>query len=73
MNALQLELVTSHAHEFQLEKMIDESTLPDVLEVLADICEEKSAHILASYDDKNLAAFWAARAYLIRTCAGDCS
>lgn len=42
-----------------LEKIIDSSSLEQVLENLGDICREKAGHIRASYSDKATALTWA--------------
>jgi len=41
-----------------LENMIDTYSLSEVLSYIADICSEKAEHIIASYNDKNLAGAW---------------
>lgn len=44
--------------EFQLEQLIDERSLPEVLEMIQGICYEKAQHIEANYQDKTLARLW---------------
>jgi hypothetical protein len=48
-----------------LEAFIDEYTLAEVLEKLANICREKADHIRTSYSDKTLAQTWDDDAKLI--------
>jgi len=42
----------------RLEDMIDTTSLPEVLELIAEVCLEKAWHIQATYGDKELAALW---------------
>ena len=53
-----------------LESLIDSSSLADVLETLAEICDGKSQHIAENWQDKPLAAQWNRAASRIGTCAG---
>jgi len=41
-----------------LESWIDADSLSHVLAMVADVCDEKAEHILASYDDEDTAAEW---------------
>jgi hypothetical protein len=41
-----------------LEEMIDKNSLRTVLELIAEICTEKAAHIEANWQDKSLAKLW---------------
>jgi hypothetical protein len=43
----------------QLEKMVDRTSLSDILSLLAIICEEKTDHIRANWQDKTTANVWA--------------
>jgi hypothetical protein len=43
----------------QLEKMVDRTSLSDILLLLAVICEEKTDHIRANWQDKTTANVWA--------------
>jgi hypothetical protein len=45
-----------------LEPILDKTTLADLLLALSRVCDEKSDHILASYDDSALASVWERRA-----------
>lgn len=42
----------------RLEAMIDESGLGDVLDALAEICEEKAEHVESNWQDRSLARLW---------------
>ena len=41
-----------------IEKHIDRIGLPQMLELIAIICDEKAEHIRASYQDEPLAVAW---------------
>lgn len=42
----------------ELESAVDVSSLSEVCSVLADICREKSEHVLTNWQDKKLAKEW---------------
>lgn len=42
----------------ELEQMIDRYTVTGVVELMADICGEKSQHILEAYQDKATSKYW---------------
>lgn len=44
--------------EKTLEKLIDQTSLTDVLHALADICHAKAEHIAANWQDRSLAEDW---------------
>ena len=41
-----------------LEKLIDDDSLCNILELIAEICYEKSDHIMANYRDLYLSSLW---------------
>ena len=41
-----------------LERMIDSYGLWEIVDTLAQLCSEKSDHIMCSYSDKSLARAW---------------
>jgi len=51
-------MTTKEIYSEQLEKMIDTITLPQVLELIADICEAKGQHIAENWQDEPLAKLW---------------
>ena len=42
----------------QLEKLIDEGSIPEVIEEIGIVCREKANHIQQSYDDQETAQIW---------------
>src|SRR3972149_6284027 len=49
-----------------LEQAIDSTTLADVLEAIADICAEKSAYIMETWQDRSLSQRWLDAARMVR-------
>ena len=43
---------------WQLERLIDRSSLPMVLEALAAVCGEKADHVRTNWQDNALATVW---------------
>jgi hypothetical protein len=52
-----------------LESMIDSSSLADVLETLAEICDGKAQHIAENWQDHGLAAKWIQASGRVGHCA----
>lgn len=44
--------------KYQLESMIDKSSLNDVLAMLAEICHEKADHLRCNWQDEAAAKEW---------------
>jgi len=44
--------------KFQLEEMIDQSSLNDLLEMLAEVCHEKADHLRSNWQDEAAARDW---------------
>ena len=44
--------------KYQLEQMIDSTSLKDVLNAINDICQEKGEHIRTNWQDAKLAQRW---------------
>ena len=42
----------------QVEKLMDEMTLPQMIELMSNICYEKGSHIRENWQDNNLAKLW---------------
>ena len=55
----------SQHQETALELLIDECGLCAVLQSLSSICDQKSSHILESYNDKQLSKAWASASGVI--------
>lgn len=53
----------------QLERLVDAEGLADVLSLLAEICEEKSAHVQENWQDEALARLWAGAGFEIQRLA----
>jgi len=51
----------------ELEKLIDSSSLLDVVTGLEMICDEKAAHIEVNWQDKTTARVWKKASYTIGT------
>lgn len=49
----------------QLEQMIDSCSLSGLLELIANVCDEKAEHIMESYSDRNEAKKWNVGASLV--------
>lgn len=55
--------------QIDLEKMIDRASLPTVLEVVAQVCREKSHHIEDNWQDYALAKIWNDAGDTVEACA----
>ena len=51
----------------QLEKMVDETSLADVLESLAELCVLKAEHLESNWQDRRSASVWTKDARRIET------
>ena len=57
--------MTKELHAENLEKMIDSITLPQVLELLADICDAKAQHLAENWQDNRAAKLWTKNAAML--------
>lgn len=51
-------MTTKQIHADILERMIDSITLPQVLEIISEICDAKGQHIAENWQDNNMAKRW---------------
>jgi hypothetical protein len=51
--------LTKDQLQFQVEELVDQSSLEDVLIALAETASYKSEHVSSNWQDKVLAAAWA--------------
>ena len=56
-----------------LETMIDKYGLEYILDDIANICNEKSEHVMSSYQDIETANAWASAALRVQNVAAFCS
>ena len=54
----------------QVEQLVDTLTLPVLLAMLGEVCEEKADHIRTNWQDEALAGFWDDAASAIVALAG---
>jgi len=47
----------STTHE-QVEKLIDDSSLPELMIVVMDVCRDKAEHIRVNWQDEHSATVW---------------
>ena len=52
----------------RLEEMVDDYSLPTVLEILADVCLLKETHINENWQDEQTARYWRRCSIDIRKC-----
>lgn len=50
----------------RLERLVDETSLRDVLEALSDICAKKAEHVSNNWQDEALAKLWSQCASAMR-------
>lgn len=55
--------------EYELEELVDASSLGDVLRTLVDICHGKAEHLRSNWQDHESAKAWMHDAKLIGTAA----
>lgn len=54
----------------QLEKLMDVLTLPGLLQVAAQICEEKASHLRENWQDERAAKLWEKNAKQLSAVSG---
>jgi hypothetical protein len=44
--------------KYQIEEIMDKTSIQELTEMITEICFEKSQHVLENWQDKNLSKIW---------------
>lgn len=64
-----METIERKSHFDTLESVLDQSSMPEILNMLARICNEKAEHLASNWQDEHAAKCWERAASRIASCA----